>query len=369
MKQITWVTPDYFIETDLYVVPDLAKTFNIHWIIEHGCDREKIPFYSDLLRASKVENLSIEYIQRPKVHPLSPRFWTFYWRLISKINTYRPDAIYSAILGIPYIPFCVLRIPRKKIVFAAHNVTTPKGVKHYTLTRLYMGLAWNWFRNFQNFSKSQYNLLRTKYRNKNNFYAPFVLKDYGTPTNKENDVITFLSYGRIRGYKRIEVLIEAAQKVKEQCDIPFKVLIAGECSEWDKYQALIKYPEIFDLRIKNVENEDVPNLFGESHYTVLPYQDIAQSGALFVCINYSKPSILSSLPAFTEYLTDGVDGLFIRPANVDDLAEKMLYVIKNHDELYPNLVKNLNENKSQNFDKSVIVEKYKKYFDSLICQN
>ena len=127
--------------------------------------------------------------------------------------------------------------------------------------------------------------------------------------------------------------------------------------------------KIFDLRIKNVENADVPNLFGESHYTVLPYQDIAQSGALFVCINYSKPSILSSLPAFSEYITDGKDGLFIRPANVEDLTEKMLYVVNNHHSIYPNLVSNLNEMKQQNFDKSVIVGKYKSYFDSLICQS
>ena len=364
---LVWVTPDYFIETDIYIVPELAQYYNIHWIIEHGCNKESVPFYSDLQKTEN--NLHIEYIKRPGAHPLSPKFWGYYWSFISNIKSYKPDVIYSAILGIPYIPFCILRIPRKKIVFAAHNVTTPKGIKHYTLTKLYMGLVWNWFRNFQNFSKSQFNLLRSDYRNINNFYAPFVLKDYGKPTNKENDIITFLSYGRIRGYKCIEVLIEAAQKVKEQCDIPFKVLIAGECNEWEKYQALIKFPEIFDLRLKNVENEDVPNLFGESHYTVLPYQDIAQSGALFVCINYSKPSILSNLPAFTEYLTDGVDGLFIRSANAEDLADNMLYVLKNHKTVYPQLVENLNKNKSQNFDKSVIVNKYKQYIDSLICHN
>lgn len=369
MNTIVWITPEYFVETDIYVVPSLAADYNIHWIIEFGGSKENVPFIVDLTKAESTPNLHIEYVQRPDAHPLSPIFGKHYWNLLSLVKSYKPDVIYSAILGIPYIPFCILRIPRRKIVFAAHNVTTPKGVKHYNLTKLYMGLTWNWFKNFQNFSKSQYNLLRTEYRNKNNFYAPFVLKDYGTPSNEENEVITFLSYGRIRGYKCIEVLIEAAQRAKEQCDVPFKVIIAGECNEWEKYQALIIYPEIFDLRIKNVENDDVPNLFGESHYSVLPYQDIAQSGALFVCINYSKPSILSSLPAFTEYLTDGVDGLFIRPANVDDLTEKMLYVLKNHNDIYPNLIENLNKNKMLNFDKDVIVQKYKNYFNSLLCQN
>jgi len=366
--KIVWITPEYFLETDIYVVPELARFFDIHWIIEHGGEKEHVPFYSDMQMFENVENLHIEYIKRPNNHPLNLKFWGYYWSFISKINFYKPDVVYSAILGIPYVPFCILRIPRKKIVFAAHNVTTPKGVKHYTLTKLYNGLVWRWFKNFHNFSKSQFEILRKEYGNKNNFYAPFVLKDYGVPTNKSADIITFLSYGRIRGYKRIDALIEAAQRVKEQCDIPFRVIIAGECHDWDFYQSKIRYPEIFDLRIKNIENEDIPNLFGETHYTVLPYQDIAQSGALFVCINYSKPSILSSLPAFNEYITDGQEGLFIRPANVDDLTDKILYVLNNHEEEYSKMVSNLNEMKQKNFDKSVIVGKYKSYFDSLICQ-
>ncbi len=368
METIVWITPEYFIETDFYVVPELAKYYKIIWLIEHGNVQERIPFYDDLKKI-KENNLSIEYVMRPAVHPLSMKMAAFYWKLVSKIKTYKSDVVYSAILGIQYIPFMFLRIPRRKVVFAAHNVTTPKGVKQYALTKLFMGTTLRLFKNFQNFSKSQYDVLRSQYKNKNNFYAPFVLKDYGTPNVSPGETIFFLSYGRIRGYKCIDVLIDAAQKVKETCSIPFKVIIAGECSEWDMYQKRIKYPDIFDLRIKNVDNADVPNLFGESHYTVLPYQDIAQSGALFVCINYSKPSILSALPAFEEYIEDGYDGLFIRPANVDDLTEKMRYVIENHNVLYPKLVANLNIMKTENFDKDSIIKRYKDYFESLICRS
>lgn len=366
---LVWLTPDYFVETDIYIVPELSNYYSVRWIIEYGGNKGSIPFYDLLEKIKKEKNIQIEFIRRPQAHVLDIRYWGYYWKLISKIKCSKPDLIYSAILGVPYIPFCILRIPRKKIVFAAHNVTTPKGVKHYKLTKAYMGLTLSWFKNFQNFSKSQFDLLRREYKNKNNFYAPFVLKDYGKQTNEPGDVITFLSYGRIRGYKCLDVLIEAAQSAKEKCDIPFKVIIAGACDNWNIYQEKIRYPELFDLRIKNVENKDVPNLFGESHYTVLPYQDIAQSGALFVCINYNKPSILSDLPAFTEYITDGYDGLFIKPANVDDLTEKLVYVLENHDAIYPRLTANLSKMKSENFIPEKIIDRYKTYFDSLLCQN
>lgn len=227
MRTLVWVTPDFFIETDIYVISELAKYYKIHWIIEHGSNKANIPFYSDIQKLAVTEGLMIEYVQRPRAHALSLKFWGYYWKLISKMKSYKPDAIYSAILGIPYIPFCILRISPKKIVFAAHNVTTPKGVKHYKLTKLYMGLTLGWFQNFQNFSNSQLELLRREYKNKNNFYAPFVLKDYGKFTNKPNEVISFLSYGRIRGYKSIEVLIEAAQRVKKQSVFHLRLSLQG----------------------------------------------------------------------------------------------------------------------------------------------
>ena len=43
----------------------------------------------------------------------------------------------------------------------------------------------------------------------------------------------------------------------------------------DTDTALKKYPEIFELHIKRIPNEDVANLFAQSHYFVMPYQDIS----------------------------------------------------------------------------------------------
>ena len=85
-----------------------------------------------------------------------------------------------------------------------------------------------------------------------------------------------------------------------------------------------------------------------------------------MCINYCKPSILSQLPAFTEYITDGVDGLMIRPANIEDLTKQMLYVLNNHETVYPILKANLEKMKYEKFDKDAIVMKYKDYFDSFM---
>ena len=64
MKTITWVTPEYFIETDIYVVPELAKYYIINWIIEYGTDKNQIPFYLDLNKLRSTSNLHIEWKNR-----------------------------------------------------------------------------------------------------------------------------------------------------------------------------------------------------------------------------------------------------------------------------------------------------------------
>lgn len=162
-------------------------------------------------------------------------------------------------------------------------------------------------------------------------YTPFVVMDYGKPKKDRNSKeITFLNFGIIRDYKRVDVLIDAAQSAFEKTKMHFKVIIAGSCNDWEKYSKKIKYPELFDLRIRRIEDDEVPDLFNESDYFVAPYQDIAQSGSAIVAINYNMPIIASKLPAFEEYIIDGETGYFIKPADKEELSSVICDVLNNH---------------------------------------
>ena len=195
--------------------------------------------------------------------------------------------------------------------------------------------------------------------------APFLLKDYGNSTNKKSEVITFLSFGNIRDYKRIDVLINAAQNAFDKTKILFKVIIAGKCDNWARYQAIIRYPQLFDLRIGRVENDDIPNLFGESHYFVTPYQDIAQSGSVIVAINYECPVIASNLEAFREYVTDGETGYLIKPADVEALTAVMIDILVSNNANYKNMRNRIKKIKDADFNSQAIIDKYIAFFDKL----
>lgn len=362
-KQISWITPSYFVETDIYVVPELSEYYRINWIITYD---NSVPFETELRQIER-NDLTIVYKKESFSSMFSKRAFSFYKEVINAALEVSPVFIYTANLNYPFLLVALLKLPRSITTIAAHNVITPKGSSHYRFNKWYSGICFSFFKNFQNFSKSQYDLMHLLYPHKNCFYAPFVMKDYGkTDVQPSDNCISFLFYGRIRGYKNPEVVICAAQEVAKRTNKRFKVILAGECNNWEEYEKLIKRQDLFDLRIRMIDNKDVPDLFGEAHYTLLPYKDIAQSGALFVCINYAKPSILTKLPAFQEVLTDNKDALFLDNDTVENLSEKMLYVINNHNEIYPRLKKGLETLKDTTFNKDVIINKYKLFIESII---
>ena len=122
---------------------------------------------------------------------------------------------------------------------------------------------------------------------------------------------------------------------------------------------------MFDLRIGRVENDDIPNLFGESHYFVTPYQDIAQSGSVIVAINYECPVIASNLEAFREYVTDGETGYLIKPADVEALTAVMIDILVSNNANYKNMRNRIKKIKDTDFNSQAIIDKYIAFFDKL----
>ena len=208
-------------------------------------------------------------------------------------------------------------------------------------------------------------ILKENYPSKNILYAPLALKDFGSSSKPKNDILTFLFFGYIREYKRVDVLIQAAQKVYETTKIKFKVCIAGSCSNWNLYNNLIHYPELFDLRIYNIPNEEIPDLFTSAHYFVMPYQGIAQSGAMSVALHYNIPIIASDLPAFHEFMIHNETGYFTKIEDIDRLANIMERIVTGQTLNYDILCKNEAQLTYKILSIKAITEKYKKYIDSI----
>lgn len=368
--KVSWITPSPFVDVDLPIINELQIEVKIYWQIVIGAElSDDMKGYIDS-QLVKTNNLTYEYVKVP-YRPYDIRTFFAYVRILKKARNATSDLYYTSMNTAPFVPwFHRLYLPIKKVVAACHNVSTPKGANRERYNRVFTDLYLRTFKNIQVFSESQRDVLYEKFPSKNVLLAPLAIKDYGEPTVParvfDGNNIVFLFFGIISPYKRVDLLIEAAQNLYERGIRNFKVKIAGNCKNWDHYASLIKYPELFELRIERIPNDEVANLFASSDYFVMPYQDIAQSGAITVAYRYNLPILLSDLHQFMPFGENEKTGFFFESQNVADLEEKMRLMIEGGNKLHTNLKKSLSEFVEQRYSTTAIANKYKVFFEELM---
>lgn len=368
-KKISWISPDCFIDVDLPIVNQLAQRYDIDWQII--MDKNSTIDYESYTKAglTGVNNVNVSF------HYLSHRYRSpknikDIIKIIKRAKHFNPNWYYISAAIHPY-GFILYRLllPIKNVVVACHNVSTPKGATNERLAHILTNLWIHTFKNIQVFSQSQKDVLNQKVKGKNVLMSHLAIKDYGEPSkiNEEgNNIIRFLNFGNIVTYKRVDLLIKAANILYERGYNNFRVRIAGNCREnWENiYAPLIKYPDIFELMIERIPNEDVANLFVDSDVFVMPYQDIAQSGAITVAFRYNVVTLVSDIQPFKEFVQDGKTGITFKSENEIDLADKMQWCIENR-----NTLKEIANNQAHfvktEFSLNSIVSKYIDFFESL----
>lgn len=363
-KKICWITATYFLDVDLPIVPNLQKEFDIDWYIITNEKNEKQD--EEYVRSKDCKSYEILVDNNLFFGFPEYRFLKNFIRRIKKGNY---DWYYFDISSYLFLyQFVKKYIGVSRVTIATHNVKTPKGARFYCLAKRMMNYIVRNFRHFQVFSKNQQKFLYSLKPDADIFYCPLMLKDYGKipEINRKKDKISFLFFGNIIDYKRVDILINAAEILYSRGFDNFKIKIAGNCRPevWkSKYQILIKHPEIFTCDIRRIPNNMVSQYFGESDYFVMPYQDIAQSGAMTVAFNYNLPIIASDLDTFKEFMTDNQDGFFFKSLDVFALAEIMqraLYLPHNE---YERLKENQRTHIKNNLSEKVVLTKYINYLN------
>jgi len=366
IKKIAWISVPAFISTDMFIIPEVSKYYQLDWYLLVR-ENEKIDFLeqANLLKEEGKIGFNLVYTH---FRSSDPRTLIEYKNFLSIIKENNYDIIYNVMIGIPYyMPLLRYIIGTKKTLVAIHNVHVPKGGSLYWPSVLYTKFTINSFKYFQTFSESQKRELKAKAPNKYCDNVNFVLMDYGRPTHiTKNDETVFLSFGIIRDYKRIDVIIQAAQIAYEKTGKKFKVIIAGSCDNWEPYQKMIRYPELFDLRIMRIEDEEIPNLFAETDYFLAPYQDIAQSGSAIIALNYNIPIIASKLEAFQTYVIDGVTGYLMSPACVEDLTNIIIKILKADSESNNTMKETIAKMKQELFSAEVVCQMYRKNIEAVL---
>ena len=361
-KSIVWVTAACFVDVDIDVVPALARLFNIHWYIWGGMAKGDAKRMHEV---AETDSLKIDYITM-KNKWYSP-FIYFEYRKVLKRIIKKDSLLYVDTGGVYFYQALNSVCDKDKTVLAIHNVKTPKGARLEKIARYNTKYAVKHFKNIQTFSRNQHEYLNSLVSDKNVLEAPLMLKDYGEPTKETTDnTFNFLTFGQIREYKRVDLLIKAAQEMAERTDRKFKVTIAGYCKNWEQqYQSLITKPELFDLHIGFVENEDIPNYFNDADFFVLPYQDLAQSGAITVAFQYNVPVITSDIIQFKEFNDGKTNGLMFKSCDSHALSVEMERALNLSTEAVVDMKKAQASFVENVFSAKAILAKYADYLERL----
>ncbi len=127
-----------------------------------------------------------------------------------------------------------------------------------------------------------------------------------------------LSFGVIRPYKGIDVLLEAFAEIDDA-----ELWIVGRPLDMDvaELQRLAKAaPGRVRFVTRYVADAEVPAIMRAADIVVLPYRDVDQSGVLYTALAFGKPIVASAVGGFPETLQAHGAGRLVAPGDPDALA-------------------------------------------------
>jgi D-inositol-3-phosphate glycosyltransferase len=151
-----------------------------------------------------------------------------------------------------------------------------------------------------------------------------------------------LFFGKIKPYKGLEHLLAAFQQLVTG-DPSYRLIIAGEVQkEHGKYMEEIQRlitrdfaPGQIILKIQFIPDAEMEVYLKAADVLVLPYNEIFQSGVLFLAYSFGLPVVATDVGSFREEIVAGYTGFLCRPCDPAHLAKTIARYFAS--DLYRNL--------------------------------
>lgn len=150
------------------------------------------------------------------------------------------------------------------------------------------------------------------------------------PEQEKREMKRVLLFGRMKLYKGLDILIEAASLVRQR--IPnVKIVLAGSGEELDKHARQIASDSLYEIHNRKLNDDEIASLFTDCDCVVLPYREASQSGPLHLAYSFGRPVVATSVGAIPESLTHNATGFLVPPENPAALAAALISVLSDDD--------------------------------------
>jgi len=178
-----------------------------------------------------------------------------------------------------------------------------------------------------------------------------------------------MAFGKFGTYKKVEILIDAVQLIKQTNKEAIEVVIAGTDSpNTPGYLQSVKekYAHVEGLTFTGyVEENDVERIFTESTIVAFPYTSTTgSSGVLHQAGSYGKAVVMPDLGDLALLVEDeGYKGEFFNPESASSLAKAISTILE--DDNYRRRIAQTNYNAACALSMNNIVEMYLQKFKEI----
>ena len=189
----------------------------------------------------------------------------------------------------------------------------------------------------------------------------------------EEEVIKVMTFGKFGTYKKVEILIEAVEKVRQRTNKNIEIVIAGtDNPNIPGYLQSVQETYAYVPQITftgYVAEEDIPVIFGESAMVVFPYTSTTgSSGVLHQAGSYGKAVVMPDLGDLSILVKEeGYRGEFFNPTSVDSLADAIEKIAMNP--AYRTALGKANYQAATALPMSSITAMYLDAFNTIISKN
>lgn len=361
-----------FFDTDITVVKELQKVYQVYWYVILGPTE---PFNADYFRKF-VEGSGIIL----KLHEISERRRSIkYGQLVLKclrdMKKFRPCLIYTCHQDF-YFPigyyFYIRKIP---LVLGIHDFEFHSSYKVPMMLKLARKMSIMMATCCVFFSKNQLCSFKKSYPCKDSEYVGMGMKSFGKPSVEMHHglkPIKLLFFGTLQPYKGCDLLIQAFEEIIDEGIKNLRLSFYGKAGNEDylRYcKSLIKHPDFYNLHFSFVENADIPNIYGSHDFSVFPYRDATQSGPLMINMYYGLPIIAPSHSCFTDIYRHDINAILYDDSySVESLKESLRSVSKIDNSTYQCL-RDQTELLMASYSEEAIANNYIRVFDDIIRQN
>jgi starch synthase len=140
---------------------------------------------------------------------------------------------------------------------------------------------------------------------------------------------TVLFFGRINQHKGLEYLVRAQPIIARQ--IPqARIVIAGHGKDLERCLEMIDDHAGFEIHDGFVPGNAAPGFFQRASVVAMPYISATTSGILMTAYVFAKAVVATCVGSLPEYVQDGVTGLLVPPADVEQLANAIVRLLLDH---------------------------------------